>query len=110
MALVNRVRELRATVFKGAVSQKELAERAGINPSTLSEIENQQTSPSAETALALARVLGVSVEHLFLPSVADEVSAEMPTGGSTEPQDGPDDRNARIAPVGNRPTEIEVVR
>jgi len=109
MALTNRVRELRAVVFKGEVTQKELADRAGINQSTLSDIEKQQTSPSAETALALARVLGVRVEDLFVPSVADNTSAEMPSGGAEKPQDGRHDRNAHIGAAGNRTDDIGVV-
>jgi putative transcriptional regulator len=76
VALRNRVRELRAVLGKGELSQKELAERAGIDPSTLSDIENNRTNPNAETCLAIARVLGVSMDDLFLPADTDGVSVE----------------------------------
>jgi putative transcriptional regulator len=83
----NRVRELRATIFKGELSQQELADRAGINPSTLSDIETQKTNPSALTALAIARVLGVTVEDLFLAASTDgsSVQSRAPATASASP-------------------------
>jgi DNA-binding XRE family transcriptional regulator len=83
----NRVRELRATIFKGELTQQQLADRAGINPSTLSDIETQKTNPSALTALAIARVLGVTVEDLFLPAGTDGLSVDSAApAGSTAPR------------------------
>ncbi len=85
----NRVRELRAVTFRGEVSQKELAERAGVDPSTVSDIENQKAQPSVETALALARVLGVSVEDLFLPSAIAAAAMDPASPTATAPSNGP---------------------
>lgn len=114
----NRVRELRAVTFRGEVSQKELAERAGIDPSTLSDIENQKAQPSVETALSLARALGISVEDLFLPPdvtiAGTETSAPAPENGSATvsasssrvvAQEPPADRSAAEIPAGDGEAE-----
>lgn len=114
-SITNRVRELRALTFRGEVSQKQLAERAGIDPSTLSDIENQKAQPSIETALALARVFGCSVEDLFLPSdIAVEAMDSPPSAASangsaaaTAPSAGilaaepPGDRTGSETPAGD---------
>jgi transcriptional regulator with XRE-family HTH domain len=45
---------------------KELAELSGVKKSTIdSYLNNRVRMPSAEAAIRLARVLGVTVEHLF---------------------------------------------
>jgi molybdate-binding protein/DNA-binding XRE family transcriptional regulator len=46
-------------------TQAELAERSGVPRSSISAIEIGRLVPSVETALTLARTLGVSVEALF---------------------------------------------
>ena len=58
----NQLRELREA---RNLSQLDLAQRAGISRTEVSAIECQRTVPSVATALALARVLSVSVEALF---------------------------------------------
>ncbi len=47
------------------LSQRALAQAAGITRQAVSAIENGRVQPSVGIALALARVLGVSVEELF---------------------------------------------
>ena len=105
----NRVRELRAVTFRGEVSQKELAERVGIDPSTLSDIENQKAQPSVETALALARELGVSVENLFvppaIPGAAMDSSVVDRNGASPTATGGPDGSVAAEPPADGIPEE-----
>jgi transcriptional regulator with XRE-family HTH domain len=45
---------------------RELAELSGVKKSAIdSYLNNRERMPSAETAIRLARTLGVSVEHLF---------------------------------------------
>ena len=61
-ALPNRVKTLR--VAQGW-SQANLGERAGISRTAVSAIEGQRLVPSVAAALAVARVLGCSVEELF---------------------------------------------
>ena len=54
------------TVRKAAgLKQEELAARSGISQGTISRIERGSHAPSVDTALALARALGTTVEHLF---------------------------------------------
>ncbi len=100
MAIRNRVRELRAIIGKGELSQKELAERAGIDPSTLSDIENNQTNASVETAIAIARALGVSLDDLFLPVRTDGLSVGI---------DHDDGESAPAAASGAPSTAVQAV-
>ncbi len=60
----NRVRELRVD---RRWSQAELAERLGVSRQTVNAIETERYDPSLAVALALARLLGESVEELFTP-------------------------------------------
>lgn len=46
--------------------QEELAERAGVPRSTISEIETGKRTPGVDTAIRIARVLVLPVEELFL--------------------------------------------
>jgi transcriptional regulator with XRE-family HTH domain len=46
-------------------TQDELAKRAGISTSFLSDLENKKRSVSAETLLDLARVLSLSLDYLM---------------------------------------------
>ncbi|MCH7492428.1 helix-turn-helix transcriptional regulator [Patescibacteria group bacterium] len=48
------------------MTQKELAEKAGIDFFTLSKVETGATSnPTIETAMKIAAALGVSMNHLM---------------------------------------------
>jgi molybdate-binding protein/DNA-binding XRE family transcriptional regulator len=58
----SRVQERRS---RQGWTQAELAERAGISRAAVSAIEIERLVPSVAAALALARVLGTSVEDLF---------------------------------------------
>ncbi|HEY7308390.1 MAG TPA: helix-turn-helix transcriptional regulator [Gemmataceae bacterium] len=53
-----RLRELR---LAAGLSQRELAERAGIDKDSLSRLERDRWQPTWETVLALASALGVEV-------------------------------------------------
>lgn len=64
----NRVKELRLVLFRGELSQQDLAERAGISAGALSAIEDQRVSPKTTTAIAITRALGVTLNDVFLPS------------------------------------------
>jgi molybdate-binding protein/DNA-binding XRE family transcriptional regulator len=59
------------------LSQSALAERAGISRQALIAIESGRQIPSTATALALARVLGCSVEDLFQLPVAPGLTAVL---------------------------------
>lgn len=58
----NRVRERRTAV---GLTQAELAERAGISRTAVTAIEGGRLVPSVAAALAIAEVLGATVEALF---------------------------------------------
>lgn len=60
--LDNRLKEVRAIL---GWTQAELAQRTGVSRKTVNTVENGVFVPSTVLALALARVLGRTVEDLF---------------------------------------------
>jgi len=62
MALGQRIKALRA---ERALQQRQLAEKAGLTPSMLSQIESGRLTPSLHTLGKLAGALGVSIGSLF---------------------------------------------
>jgi len=62
MALGPRIKALRA---ERALQQRQLAEKAGLTPSLLSQIESGRLTPSLHTLGKLAAALGVSIASLF---------------------------------------------
>ena len=51
------------------LSQEELAKRCGVPRQTINAIENQKYDPSLPLAFQLARILGTTVDALFLPKL-----------------------------------------
>jgi transcriptional regulator with XRE-family HTH domain len=62
MALGQRIRALRA---ERALQQRQLADKAGLTPSMVSQIESGRLSPSLNTLRKLAGGLGVPIAALF---------------------------------------------
>ena len=62
----NHVRALRKAL---GLSQEELGKRCGVSRQTINAIENQKYDPSLPLALQLARILGTTVDALFLPNL-----------------------------------------
>lgn len=60
--LENRLKEFRA---RHDLTQKDLAERAGVRRETITHIEGGDYNPSLELALNIARVLEADVEEIF---------------------------------------------
>ena len=58
-------RALRERRLLGGWSQDQLARQVGVSRQALNALERGHAQPSIETALALARVLGTTVEQLF---------------------------------------------
>ncbi len=58
----NKVKKRRQEIGK---TQEWLAKRVGVSRITISEIENDKTSPRAKIALKIARELGRLCEELF---------------------------------------------
>lgn len=74
-------------------SQGRLAEVAGIPRTTVSAIESRRLTPSVNAALAVAKALELSVEHLFSPG---------PTASQWAIEPGSDHIRYRSARVGER--------
>lgn len=62
----NHVRALRKEL---SLSQEELGKRCGVSRQTINAIENQKYDPSLPLAFQLARILGTTVDALFLPKL-----------------------------------------
>ena len=62
----NHVRALRKEL---GLSQEELGKRCGVSRQTINAIENQKYDPSLPLAFQLARILGTTLDALFLPKL-----------------------------------------
>lgn len=62
LALGRRLRQIRRS---RELSQEALADRAGVHPKHLSEIERANKDPRATTVIKLADALGVPVSELY---------------------------------------------
>lgn len=62
----NHVRALRKEL---GLSQEELSKHCGVSRQTINAIENQKYDPSLPLAFQLARILGTTVDALFLPKL-----------------------------------------
>lgn len=62
MAFTTKMKEYRA---KHHLSQGDLAKAVGVRRETIGNIENGKYNPSLKLALAIGKVLNVSVEELF---------------------------------------------
>jgi putative transcriptional regulator len=59
----NNIRTLRFT--HGEMTQKELAQQAGVTRQTIIAMEQEKYSPSLELAFKIARVFDVPLEEVF---------------------------------------------
>ncbi len=92
----NRLREKRHAL---GLSQKQLADLAGITRQAVSAVEANQYSPATSVALQLARALRCRVEDLFsIKSGGEVVEGELL--GSLP--DGPDPMRAQVTQIGDR--------
>ena len=66
LSMENKIRALRSEM---GLSQEELARRCGVSRQTINAIENQKYDPSLPLAFQLARILGTTVDALFLPKL-----------------------------------------
>jgi len=92
----NRLREKRQAL---GLSQKQLADMAGITRQAVSAVEANQYSPATSVALQLARALRCRVEDLFsIKSGGEVVDGELM--GSLP--DGPGPMRAQVTQIGDR--------
>lgn len=71
-----RIREGRTAV---GISVRELARKAGVSPSLVSQIENGKARPSVATLYALVQHLNITVDGLFEGPAAQRPEPEPPT-------------------------------
>ena len=70
MTIGSRVLELRRAL---GLQQKQLADKAALTPSLVSQIERDRVSPSLNTLRKLAGVLGVSLSQFFEEPMDDHI-------------------------------------
>ena len=58
-------KRLREAIEYGTISQKELAEKLGINPSTVSKYMRQDKYPSLDTFANICHILDVSADEFL---------------------------------------------
>jgi molybdopterin molybdotransferase/putative molybdopterin biosynthesis protein len=92
----NRLREKRQAL---GLSQKQLADLAGITRQAVSAVEANQYSPATSVALQLARALRCRVEELFSIKTGGEI-VEGELIGSLP--DGPGPMRAQVTQIGDR--------
>ena len=63
-------------------TQDQLAQKAGISKSFLSDLENGKRSVGAENLLDIARALGVSIDFLMTGEASKDKAAEVPIPAS----------------------------
>ncbi len=76
--------KIRAVREKRGLTLREVAEKAGVSESMVSQIERNRVSPAIDTLLSLAAALDIDLEYLF--------------------SDYKRERSARIVRVGERTT------
>ena len=66
MIVIKEIQErLRETIKYGNISQKELAEKLGINPSTVSKYMRLDKYPSLDTFANICEILDVSADDIL---------------------------------------------
>ncbi len=63
-------------------TQDQLAQKAGLSKSFLSDLENGKRSVGAENLLEIARALGVSIDFLMTGEASQDQQAEVPIPAS----------------------------
>ena len=58
-------KNLREAIKQSTISQKELAEQLGVNPSTVSKYMRQNKYPSLDTFANICRILDISADDIL---------------------------------------------
>jgi transcriptional regulator with XRE-family HTH domain len=81
---------IRAERVRQGISLRGLARTVGVSASMISQIETAKTQPSVSTLYAITTALGISIEDLFNPPVADPaVAVERPAVAAVGAGDAP---------------------
>lgn len=70
---------LKALIVEHDISAAELARRADLSVASLSRILNDQTNPSFESVIRLARALGISIDSLSMEAPASSSTPQVAT-------------------------------
>ena len=97
--LGSRLKDLR---LKAGLTLRELARKAGVSPSFVSQIENGKSQPSVATLYSLAQLLEVSIDELFAADELDDARAPKDAAGAAATASGPL-RTAARGPLGSAP-------
>ena len=65
ITIIELQKRLREAIKYGNVTQKELAEKLGVNPSTVSKYMNQNKYPSLDTFANICEILDVSADEIL---------------------------------------------
>ena len=90
--------KLKEARLRTGMSQRELADKAGFTPSFLSQLENNQVSPSLGTFMEICRVLGINPGQ-FLGSGEPEAMSRLQTREAIRTRAVPRDDGARVYSV-----------
>jgi transcriptional regulator with XRE-family HTH domain len=88
------------------LSQKALADMAGVSPVTINQLETKDRTPRAQTFAMLLKALGITREQFFteMDRVKAEVSAAKPAAAATP--SAPTERRARRVKLDNIDLEL----
>ncbi len=81
MSVGNRIRALRRSL---GISQPALAKKANVGQSTISDLENDKKSTSAENMQAIASALGTNPQYLLLGEDTQYIQDQVNVGKSLE--------------------------
>ena len=71
---------LRAARRSHGLSLRRLADRLGVSPSLISQVERGRAKPSVSTLYAIANELGISLDELLFPDAAASLGARAVAG------------------------------
>jgi DNA-binding XRE family transcriptional regulator len=74
--------KLKQTRKDSGKTQKEIAKAIGISERMYQKIETEKSTPNVETAISIARVLGIKVEELF--TFTTKNNTNLPIGGQNK--------------------------
>jgi transcriptional regulator with XRE-family HTH domain len=80
---------LRAERRSHGLSLRELADRLGVSPSLISQVETGRAQPSVSTLYAIAAELGVSLDDLLFTARPDLASRRSHQGRARDPESPP---------------------
>jgi transcriptional regulator with XRE-family HTH domain len=92
---------LRAERQARAMSLRDLADRVGVSPSLISQIETGRARPSVNTLYAFAQELDISLDDLLFPD-ADRASTGSSEASAGRPGDGAESRPGRVVRADER--------